>query len=131
MKSIFKIKINCYRSTKEIGELQSGIRPDCILYTGPVTTNCRLYGVKLKKWHKAISKVIGKFEAEIPNDLHCIIYISFDESTFIVTKEIDNGAPPPFNKGTFTEYFDEKAFKKSLNNFKEFLVKTEVKKGQR
>ena len=108
----FKIKIKCYRTVEEMNVIQNGIRPDCIIYTGSVAANCRLYGVKLKKWHKAISKVIGKYEAEIPSDLHCIIYIKCNMKHFETTHAI----------GTEGEHtvFHEEIFNKSLNNFKEF-----------
>lgn len=112
MKQFFKLKIKCYKTVDEMNAIQNGTRPDCIIYTGPAAIDCTAYGIRIKKWHKAISKVIGKFEDEIPNNLHCIIFIKCNMEHFNTKHGI----------GTDNEHtvFQEDIFKKSLDNFKEF-----------
>lgn len=108
MNSIFKIKIVCYQNNGLL--LQDGIRPDCILYTGPVTDAAGKFGISARKWNKAVSKVIGKYTSEIPISLDCLIFIKYKKEFFITTHAM----------GTHGEHtvFHEEPFKRSLENFK-------------
>lgn len=103
-----KIKAIAFRDKSP----DDGIRPDCIIYCAKAAVSPQLFGLSLKKWNKAISKVIGKFQSEIPDDLFILIYVDYDKSMFETTHAI--GTP-----GEHT-VFHEEPFKKSLKNFLEF-----------
>lgn len=113
MNSVFKIKIVVFKTEiNNSASLQDGIRPDCILYTGPVACNFSTFGVSLKKWNKAVSKCIGEFTAEIEDNIHCLIYIKVNSDFFKTTHAVGSS-----NEHTVPH---EDILKKSLNNFKQF-----------
>ncbi len=105
---IMKIKAKAFYGNAP----DEGIRPDCIIYCDKAAICPKLYGLSLKKWHKSISKIIGKFEPLIPDNLFVLIYVSYDEQMFTSTHQ--SGRPEEHS------VFQEMQFKASLKNFLEF-----------
>lgn len=113
---IFKVKVRAYSAkTNEFNELQDGMRPDTIMYTGSAAIDTVPFGASGRKVDKAIRKRFGDLSGPLSEDIHIIIWIAFDKDTFSTTHA----------KGTIGEHtvFHEEPFKKSLANFKEFIKK--------
>lgn len=116
---IFKVKVRAYSSyTNEFNELQNGLRPDTILYTGTAAVDTVPFGASERKVNKAIKKRFGVINGPLPDHIHLLIWVQFDEKVFSTTHQ-------PGREGEHT-VFHEEPFKRSLSNFKESIIGTKV-----